>query len=122
MAVQQESAIKGKKLSFHLSSLCLGVSLFAAATTGFLTISSQVQASQAVKRPTVATVKSMTNGDISCYVTLIDQQGKKYNQIPADFDICVKEKTFLNKKVRLTYGEAKVNDCQSAEPCGMSRI
>ncbi len=64
----------------------------------------------------------MVNGDISCYVTLVDQKGKKYEQVPAKFEICALEKTFLNKKVRLTYGKARVNDCQSAEPCGKTRI
>jgi len=88
----------------------------------FLTATSFVQADQPVQRPTVATVKSMVNGDISCYVTLVDQKGKKYQEVPADFEICALEKTFLNKKVRLTYGKARVNDCQSAEPCGKTRI
>jgi hypothetical protein len=111
-----------KKSPFHFSGLCLGASLFAVSTIGFLTSPAQVQAGAATKSPTTATVKSMTNGDISCYVDLVDQKGKKYEQVPASFDICAKEKTYLNKKVKITYSPQKVSDCQSAEPCGKTKI
>ncbi|WP_166482447.1 hypothetical protein [Scytonema sp. UIC 10036] len=88
----------------------------------FLTATPSVQAQSSNQRPTVATVKSMVNGDISCYVTLVDAKEKKYQEVPATFEICDREKTFLNKKVRLTYTKERVNDCQSAEPCGKTRI
>lgn len=73
-----------------------------------------------VKKPTVGTVKSMVNGDIMCYVKLLDENKTEYN-LGASFEICAKQKTFLNKKVRLTYQQVAVNDCRSAEPCGKTR-
>ncbi|WYL94859.1 MAG: hypothetical protein HEQ35_14260 [Gloeotrichia echinulata IR180] len=120
MVSQQEKELESKKSRFHFSVLCLGASFFAISTMGFLSSPAPVQA--AAQRPSIATVKSMTNGDISCYVDLVDQKGKKYEQVPATFEICAEEKTYLNKKVKLTYSKQKVSDCQSAEPCGKTKI
>ncbi|MFB8792296.1 MAG: hypothetical protein U7123_26470 [Potamolinea sp.] len=72
------------------------------------------------KKPTVGTVKSMVNGDLMCYVKLLDENRTEHN-LGASFEICTKQKTFLNNKVRLTYQQVAVNDCQSAEPCGKTR-
>lgn len=112
--------MQGKKR--HFQAIGLSVSLFAASTIALLASHTAVQAKKAVQRPTVATVKSMVNGDLMCYVNLVDQKGKQYNSVGASFEICAKEKRFLNKKVQLSYSQASVNDCQSAEPCGKSRI
>ncbi|OKH32806.1 hypothetical protein NIES2101_40430 [Calothrix sp. HK-06] len=70
--------------------------------------------------PALGTVKKITNGDLLCYVSIVDDRGKQH-ELGADFGICGQEKAYLNKKVRLTYGLANVNDCQSAEPCGKTR-
>jgi hypothetical protein len=70
--------------------------------------------------PTSAKVLTLTNGDLMCYVDVIDASGKKYN-LGAGFEIC-QQSQFLNKRVQLTYKRGKVNDCQSAEPCGKTRI
>lgn len=70
--------------------------------------------------PKIGTVKKITNGDLLCYVSLVDDKGKQH-ELGADFGICGQEKAYLNKKVRLTYGLANVSDCQSAEPCGKTR-
>jgi hypothetical protein len=72
------------------------------------------------EQPKVGTVKSMVNGDLMCYVTLVDERGTQH-QVGADFELCANEKTFLNKKVRAFYQTVSVNDCQSAEPCGKTR-
>jgi hypothetical protein len=72
------------------------------------------------RQPTVGTVKSMQNGDLLCYVILVDENGTEHN-VGADFDICAQEKAFLNKKVRVYYETVSVSDCQSAEPCGKTR-
>ncbi|MDM9381210.1 hypothetical protein QUB80_10895 [Chlorogloeopsis sp. ULAP01] len=72
------------------------------------------------QQPTVGTVTSMQNGDLLCYVSLVDKSGKEHN-VGADFEICAQEKTFLNRQVRIYYEIASVSDCQSAEPCGKSR-
>jgi hypothetical protein len=80
-------------------------------------------ASQTIKSksyPTDGKVVNLTNGDLMCYVELIDTRGKQH-MLGADFDICQQTK-LLNKQVKLTYKRGKVNDCQSAEPCGKSRI
>jgi hypothetical protein len=82
---------------------------------------SSVQAGPQSQRPTIATVKSMSNGDLACYVDLVDQKGKKSTEY-ADFEICAQEKKLLNKKVRITYAKGSINDCQSSEPCGKSKI
>jgi hypothetical protein len=55
-----------------------------------------------------------------CYVDLIDRRGKKYN-LGANFEICNQTK-FLDRQVRITYQRNKVNDCQSNEPCGKTRV
>ncbi len=70
--------------------------------------------------PTSAKILKLTNGDLMCYVDLIDARGKKYN-LGANFEIC-QQSQFLNKRVQLTYKRGKVNDCQSAEPCGKTRV
>jgi len=72
-------------------------------------------------QPQIATVTSMTNGDLMCYVTLVDDRGIKHESVGATFEICNNEKTFLNQRVNLIYGRVRVNDCQSAEPCGKTR-
>jgi hypothetical protein len=99
------------------------MSIFAIYAVSFLTGSTAVQAQKnPVSKPAIATVKSMVNGDLMCYVNLVDNKGKQYNNVGASFEICGNEKTFLNKKVRLSYKRVTVNDCQSAEPCGKSRL
>lgn len=75
-----------------------------------------------IPKPKVATVTAIINGDYSCYVNLVDAKGKKYENLYASFDICAKEKTFLNKKVRLTYGQVRIADCQGEDPCKKSRL
>jgi hypothetical protein len=70
--------------------------------------------------PTSAKILTLINGDLMCYVEVIDARGKKYN-IGAYFEIC-QQSQFLNKRVQLTYKRGKVNDCQSAEPCGKTRV
>lgn len=72
------------------------------------------------QRPTIGTVKRLVNGDLMCYVTLVDENRTEH-QVGADFEICANETTFLNKKVQVFYETVSVNDCQSAEPCGKTR-
>jgi hypothetical protein len=70
--------------------------------------------------PTKGKVLQLTNGDLMCYVQLVDARGRKYD-LGAEFDLCQQTK-FLNKQVMLTYKRSQVNDCQSAAPCGKTRI
>lgn len=112
--------MQSKKMSFK--PISLSVSIFAASAISLLGSNSAVQAqNKPDKKPTIGTVKSMVMGDLMCYVDLVDNKGIKYN-LGASFDFCAREKTFLNKKVRLSYRRVSVNDCQSAEPCGKHRF
>jgi hypothetical protein len=72
------------------------------------------------KQPEVGTVKELVNGDLLCYVKLVDENGTEYNE-GASFEICAEEAKFLNKKVRASYQIQSVSDCQSIEPCGKTR-
>lgn len=109
-------------MSFQFSILGLSVSLFATSTLGFFASSAIAQAGNSVAQPKVATVTTLVNGDLMCYVTLVDENGIKHQDVGATFEICQNENTFLNKKVNLVYGKVRVNDCQSAEPCGRTRL
>ena len=71
--------------------------------------------------PAVATVKGMVNGDLMCYVSLVDENNIKH-EVGATFEICENSNRFLNQKVRLSYKRVSVNDCESAEPCGKNRM
>jgi hypothetical protein len=122
MFTQEKKALKIKKLPFNFSSLCLGASLLAFSIIGFPSSPDQAQAVQKIIRPSTATVKRMVNGDISCYIDLVDAKGRSYKEVPGSFDICAKKKTYLNKKVKLTYDKQKVSACQSNEPCGKSKV
>lgn len=72
-------------------------------------------------KPRIGTIKKFEMGDLMCYVDLVDPRGKSHH-LGADFDLCNQDKKFLNKKVRLSYQTAKINDCQSAEPCGKTKM
>jgi hypothetical protein len=74
----------------------------------------------ATGQPKIGTVKEVVNGDLKCYVTLVDEKGTKHN-LGATFEVCEKPETLLNKKVSLNYRIESVSDCQSAEPCGKSK-
>lgn len=78
-------------------------------------VSSQTEPeNQSADRPQMGTVESMDNGDIMCYVTLVDENNQRHASIGADFDLCVKSGQYLNKKVRLTYELSNVSDCHRA--------
>ncbi|MCC5601679.1 hypothetical protein [Nostoc favosum] len=68
-------------------------------------------------KPILGTIKDMHNGDLKCYVTVVDEKGKLYESVGASFDICEPDK-YVNKKVEMYYQLENVNDCQSSEPCG----
>lgn len=76
--------------------------------------------SQQKSLPDVATVTDLVNGDLACYVDLVDMEGKKYQGIYATFEICEKV-SLLNKQVKLSYQEESFSDCEGIEPCGKSQ-
>lgn len=67
--------------------------------------------------PSFGTIKDMQNGDLKCYVTVVDENGKVYEGVGAVFEVCEPEK-YVNKKVKMSYSLENVSDCQSSEPCG----
>ncbi|MBD0386841.1 MAG: hypothetical protein ICV54_10040 [Nostoc sp. C3-bin3] len=67
--------------------------------------------------PIFGTIKEMQNGDLKCYVTVVDEKGKLYEGVGATFEICEPDK-YVNKKVKMSYELENVSDCQSSEPCG----
>ncbi|MBD2294166.1 hypothetical protein H6G06_11855 [Anabaena sphaerica FACHB-251] len=89
-------------------------------TVSNTTKKSQSPQTKTPKKPQIGTVKELVNGDLLCYVTLVDEQGKE-NRVGASFEICAEEGKFLNKKVRAVSTIESVSDCESAEPCGKTR-
>jgi hypothetical protein len=75
---------------------------------------------QAAALPRTGKILKMTNGDLMCYLEVKDPQGKIHN-VGAGFEICQKTK-FLNRRVRFTYKKVAINDCESADPCGKTRM
>ncbi|GEM_PF-1569688 len=77
--------------------------------------SSDSSSSQQFLRGTVATV---VNGDLMCYIT-IDTENGRFSDLGADFDLCTEE--WVGQKVSVSVKPTRVNDCQSAEPCGKTK-
>ena len=71
-------------------------------------------------QPKIGTIKTIEQGDLACYVSLIDEKGKEHN-ISANFDICADKEKFINQKVKLSYEILNFNDCESNEPCGKTK-
>jgi hypothetical protein len=111
-----------EKMSLRLSVFGLPVSLFATSALGFFASPAAVIASNFVEQPNIATVISMEKINAACYITLVDEQGIKYEGIPAVFSLCGKEEIFLSKKVSLDYNRVPVNDCPTATTCGKTMV
>lgn len=99
--------------------VALGLSLL---LSSYFTSPALAQSSSREVLPTVATLKKLVNGDLKCYVTFADGSGKQYQGVGATFEVCESAKTYLNKQVSWQYGLVPVNNCESAEPCGKTRI
>ncbi len=91
------------------------VGLLASATLALTAI-----AAQAAPLPRTGKILKMTNGDLMCYLEVKDPQGK-IQTVGADFEICQQQR-LLNRRVRFTYKKVAINDCESAEPCGKTRL
>ncbi len=109
-----------QKMYYRTVAIGLSIPLFMPPMLGYFAKPVLAQSESFVPQPQVATIKRMVNGDLMCYVTLVDQYGKA-QEWGATFDLCNQQKQFLNRTVRLDYGAVNVNDCQSAEPCGKTR-
>jgi hypothetical protein len=84
------------------------------------TTASNNQANTNKTQPKIGTVKELVIGDIICYATIVDEQRKEH-PLGASFEICAEAEKYLNRKVRVSYEIASLNDCQSIEPCGKTR-
>jgi hypothetical protein len=73
----------------------------------------------AAAKPSQGVVKRITQGDLKCYVTLVDASGTSHD-LGATFEAC-NNSAALNQTVKLTYRTVAVSDCQSNEPCGKTR-
>ncbi|MBD2578238.1 hypothetical protein [Oscillatoria sp. FACHB-1406] len=71
--------------------------------------------------PRLGTITELQVGDIMCYATVVSDSNQTYN-IGATFEICERASEILNQRVNLTYNKLSVNDCQSIEPCGKTRL
>jgi hypothetical protein len=72
-------------------------------------------------RPKVATVENMYAGDLMCYVTLVDDEGVRHEDVPATFEVC-EQTSLLNQRVNLGYTQASVADCDITQPCDRSQL
>lgn len=87
----------------------------------FLLVSVSAEATTAGKK-TVGTVKSLSQGDVACYVDLVDENNQGFSEM-ADFDICGLESKIKGKKVKLTYTAQNVmaDSCQGNPECKDSK-
>lgn len=71
-----------------------------------------------VNKPSIGTVNQLQAGDVACYVSLTDDQGRRYQE-SADFAFCEKPAQYLGKRVSLAYALASVMapDCQGNPAC-----
>jgi uncharacterized protein YecT (DUF1311 family) len=73
------------------------------------------------RKKTVGTIRELVNGDRACYVTLIDDDGERFDEM-ADFELCGRERELLGRRARLYYEVANVlaAACQGNMDCGRS--
>jgi hypothetical protein len=67
------------------------------------------------------TITNVTQGDLMCYVDILNPEGKNIPGVGATFEVCENADTFLNQNSRFIYTTETVNDCESSEPCGKTR-
>jgi hypothetical protein len=101
--------------------LNLGVSLCFALILGSV-VPAAAQTPHLEEHPTVGVVESVVNGDVLCYLTIVDDEGDRYENVGATFDICAEQDRFLNQRVSLEYRQVRVSGCQGAEPCAVTRL
>jgi len=64
--------------------------------------------------------ESVNQGDLACYVTLLNTSTQKLEHYDSEFDWCHKPELF-GQKIKVTFHKIMINDCESIEPCGRSR-
>ncbi len=71
---------------------------------------------------TVATVRKITDGDVACYLELVDDSGRRYEEM-GEYTFCGKRDAYLGRRVRLSYGVQRVihEDCMGNPECRKTR-
>ena len=71
---------------------------------------------------TSGTLASLENGDIACYLHFTDERGKAFREM-GDFDLCVREKQLVGRRLALTWRVESVQSeaCQGAPDCRKSK-
>jgi hypothetical protein len=102
--------------------LCLAAAALTSLTVG----SALAQQPDTVKigqqtKKAIGTIVAMTDGDTGCYLTLKDDAGGTFKEM-ADFDICTRRTTLLNKRVSLSYTQQRTMapECQGNPDCKKS--
>lgn len=70
---------------------------------------------------TVGTVTGLDAGDVACYLSLKDEEGRRFEEL-ADFSIC-EQTTLVGKRVTLAYelGQILADECQGDPDCKKTR-
>ncbi|MBD1997852.1 hypothetical protein H6G00_14665 [Leptolyngbya sp. FACHB-541] len=102
--------------------LNLGVSLLFALILGPSVVPAAAQTPHSEEHPTVGTVESVASDDVLCYLTIVDDEGDRYENVGATFDVCAEQDRFLNQRASLEYRQVRVSGCQGAEPCAVTRL
>lgn len=68
------------------------------------------------------TITSLIQGDVACYLTLRNDQGRYFEEM-GDFDICLQKNLLIGKEVRLHYTTANVlaDECEGDPECQKSQ-
>ena len=63
--------------------------------------------------------ESAEQGDLACYVTLLNTSTQKLEHYDSEFEWCHRPK-LIGQTIKATFQQITVNDCESIEPCGQS--
>lgn len=70
--------------------------------------------------PEVGTINELVIGDLACYASVTPDGGGDDVSVISGFELCLRDDV-LGVSSELVYVVASINDCESAEPCGLSR-
>jgi hypothetical protein len=73
-------------------------------------------------KQSVGTVTDVQAGDLACHMSLKDDQGRAFEEM-ADFTLCENPKTYLGRRVNLSYtlGTVAADACQGDPSCKKTR-
>jgi len=73
-------------------------------------------------KQTTGKLVNLENGDVACYLTLVDARGKQFIEM-GEFSLCFQKPSPIGRRVQLTYEFANVlaDECQGNPDCGKSQ-